>query len=150
MPLLNSSLQTLKRNWFLYTENIMNFSVFDVSGFFLIWCYYECTRQSGGKKISTRYVNTIKTTWNRYFWFWWLRPMLSEDECFDYTSKETPVTYPVCTIRSTLVHCVVWAKSFCFQELLGMKLKKMSTQWTRLWTEDEEEIQRIKKPAKMN
>lgn len=41
-------------------------------------------------------------------------------ECFDCRSKETPKTYPVCTIRSTPsqpVHCITWAKEFLFKQL---------------------------------
>lgn len=43
-------------------------------------------------------------------------------ECYDCTPKETPKSYPVCTIRSTpsqLIHCIVWAKSYAFAELFG-------------------------------
>ena len=35
--------------------------------------------------------------------------------CYDCTAKETPKSYPVCTIRSTPsqpIHCIVWAKSY--------------------------------------
>jgi ubiquitin-like 1-activating enzyme E1 B len=35
--------------------------------------------------------------------------------CYDCTPKETPKSYPVCTIRSTPsqpIHCIVWAKSY--------------------------------------
>ncbi|KAK6202412.1 uncharacterized protein RJT21DRAFT_19484 [Scheffersomyces amazonensis] len=41
-------------------------------------------------------------------------------ECFDCQAKETPKTYPVCTIRSTPsspVHCITWAKEFLFHQL---------------------------------
>ncbi|KAI8355792.1 hypothetical protein B0O80DRAFT_385136 [Mortierella sp. GBAus27b] len=43
-------------------------------------------------------------------------------ECFDCQPKETPKTFPVCTIRSTPstpIHCIVWAKSFLFGLLFG-------------------------------
>ncbi|KAI8069578.1 hypothetical protein BC940DRAFT_236420 [Gongronella butleri] len=43
-------------------------------------------------------------------------------ECFDCQPKETPKTYPVCTIRSTPsapIHCIVWAKSYLFAQLFG-------------------------------
>lgn len=43
-------------------------------------------------------------------------------ECYECTVKETPKTYPVCTIRSTPsqpVHCVTWAKSYLFGQLFG-------------------------------
>jgi ubiquitin-like 1-activating enzyme E1 B len=48
-------------------------------------------------------------------------------ECYDCVHRETPKTFPVCTIRSTPsqpVHCIHWAKSFLF---------------TSLFSEDEEE-----------
>ncbi len=35
--------------------------------------------------------------------------------CYDCTPKETPKSFPVCTIRSTPsqpIHCIVWAKSY--------------------------------------
>lgn len=35
--------------------------------------------------------------------------------CYDCTAKETPKSFPVCTIRSTPsqpIHCIVWAKSY--------------------------------------
>lgn len=43
-------------------------------------------------------------------------------ECYDCNEKETPKTYPVCTIRSTPsqpIHCIVWAKSYLFAEIFG-------------------------------
>ncbi|KAI9803370.1 MAG: E1 ubiquitin-activating protein uba2 [Piccolia ochrophora] len=43
-------------------------------------------------------------------------------ECYDCNSKETPKTFPVCTIRSTPsqpIHCIVWAKSYLFTEIFG-------------------------------
>ncbi|CAN3374496.1 hypothetical protein DIURU_004718 [Diutina rugosa] len=43
-------------------------------------------------------------------------------ECFDCDVKETPTTYPVCTIRSTPsqpVHCITWAKEFLWPSLFG-------------------------------
>ncbi|KAI7880172.1 hypothetical protein K492DRAFT_130409 [Lichtheimia hyalospora FSU 10163] len=43
-------------------------------------------------------------------------------ECFDCQPKETPKSYPVCTIRSTPsqpIHCIVWAKSYLFNQLFG-------------------------------
>ncbi|KAI7823790.1 hypothetical protein BC939DRAFT_397013 [Gamsiella multidivaricata] len=45
-----------------------------------------------------------------------------ETECFDCQPKETPKTFPVCTIRSTpstSIHCIVWAKSYLFGLLFG-------------------------------
>lgn len=43
-------------------------------------------------------------------------------ECYDCNPKETPKTFPVCTIRSTPsqpIHCIVWAKSYLFTEIFG-------------------------------
>lgn len=43
-------------------------------------------------------------------------------ECYDCNVKETPKTFPVCTIRSTPsqpIHCIVWAKSYLFTEVYG-------------------------------
>ena len=45
-----------------------------------------------------------------------------ETECYDCNQKETPKTFPVCTIRSTpsqAIHCIVWAKSYLFAEIFG-------------------------------
>ncbi|KAF9893282.1 E1 ubiquitin-activating protein uba2 [Aspergillus nanangensis] len=45
-----------------------------------------------------------------------------ETECYDCNPKETPKSFPVCTIRSTPsqpIHCIVWAKSYLFPELFG-------------------------------
>lgn len=43
-------------------------------------------------------------------------------ECFDCDTKETPKTFPVCTIRLTPsqpVHCITWAKEFLWPLLFG-------------------------------
>lgn len=43
-------------------------------------------------------------------------------ECFHCVPKETPKTFPVCTIRSTPskpVHCITWAKDFLFSQIFG-------------------------------
>ena len=43
-------------------------------------------------------------------------------ECYDCNVKEVPKTFPVCTIRSTPsqpIHCIVWAKSYLFNEVFG-------------------------------
>ena len=44
-------------------------------------------------------------------------------ECYDCSEKQTPKSFPVCTIRSTPsqpIHCIVWAKSYLFSELFGI------------------------------
>lgn len=46
----------------------------------------------------------------------------NKTECYDCSTRETPKTFPVCTIRSTPsqpVHCIHWAKSFLFQQLFS-------------------------------
>ncbi|KAG5953335.1 hypothetical protein E4U53_005981 [Claviceps sorghi] len=43
--------------------------------------------------------------------------------CYDCTPKETPKSFPVCTIRSTPsqpIHCIVWAKSYLLNEVFGV------------------------------
>ncbi|KIE02655.1 Molybdenum cofactor biosynthesis, MoeB, partial [Metarhizium majus ARSEF 297] len=43
--------------------------------------------------------------------------------CYDCTAKETPKTFPVCTIRSTPsqpIHCIVWGKSYLMNEIFGV------------------------------
>ncbi|KAG4032747.1 hypothetical protein MFRU_006g02110 [Monilinia fructicola] len=42
--------------------------------------------------------------------------------CYDCTTKETPKSFPVCTIRSTPsqpIHCIVWGKSYLLSEVFG-------------------------------
>ncbi|KAM5351852.1 hypothetical protein ACJ41O_004575 [Fusarium nematophilum] len=42
--------------------------------------------------------------------------------CYDCTPKETPKSFPVCTIRSTPsqpIHCIVWGKSYLLNEVFG-------------------------------
>ncbi|SCV06071.1 LANO_0H21462g1_1 [Lachancea nothofagi CBS 11611] len=65
-------------------------------------------------------------------------------ECFDCTTKETPKTFPVCTIRSTpsqLIHCIVWAKNFLFPQLFAPS--GSTTTEEDLGTNNAEEIKRI-------
>ncbi|RFU81322.1 ubiquitin-like 1-activating enzyme e1 b [Trichoderma arundinaceum] len=43
--------------------------------------------------------------------------------CYDCTPKETPKSFPVCTIRSTPsqpIHCIVWGKSYLLNEIFGV------------------------------
>lgn len=42
--------------------------------------------------------------------------------CYDCAPKETPKSFPVCTIRSTPsqpIHCIVWGKSYLLNEIFG-------------------------------
>lgn len=71
-------------------------------------------------------------------------------ECFDCTKKETPKTFPVCTIRSTPsqpIHCIVWAKNFLFNQLFtgSGEQNNDNDDANKEWgTTDEDEIKRIK------
>lgn len=52
--------------------------------------------------------------------------------CYDCTTKETPKSYPVCTIRSTPsqpIHCIVWGKSYLLRYITALLDKK---HWTKL------------------
>lgn len=80
----------------------------------------------------------------------YIQPVLpGETECFDCTKKETPKTFPVCTIRSTPsqpIHCIVWAKNFLFNQLFTSDQSSTTgdgegNDWG---TDDKEEIERIK------
>jgi len=49
--------------------------------------------------------------------------MQGQTECYDCNPKEIPKSFPVCTIRSTPsqpIHCIVWAKSYLFNQLFGI------------------------------
>lgn len=81
----------------------------------------------------------------------YIQPIIpKETECFDCTKKETPKTFPVCTIRSTPsqpIHCIVWAKNFLFNELFvadPTPLKDENDNVNYWGTDDKEEIDRIK------
>ncbi|PHH88898.1 hypothetical protein CDD83_6910 [Cordyceps sp. RAO-2017] len=42
--------------------------------------------------------------------------------CYDCSPKETPKSFPICTIRSTPsqpIHCIVWAKSYLLNEIFA-------------------------------
>ncbi|KEZ46093.1 hypothetical protein SAPIO_CDS0942 [Scedosporium apiospermum] len=42
--------------------------------------------------------------------------------CYDCSPKDTPKSFPVCTIRSTPsqpIHCIVWGKSYLLNEIFG-------------------------------
>jgi ubiquitin-like 1-activating enzyme E1 B len=54
--------------------------------------------------------------------------------CYDCTPKETPKSFPVCTIRSTPsqpIHCIVWGKSYLLKYEL-YKSESRST-YTDIW-----------------
>ncbi|KAI8391914.1 ThiF family [Nakaseomyces glabratus] len=81
----------------------------------------------------------------------YIQPIIpGKTECFDCTKKETPKTFPVCTIRSTPslpVHCIVWAKNFLFGQLFSSSANDIANEQMNEqdWgTDDVEEINRIK------
>lgn len=82
----------------------------------------------------------------------YIQPIIpGQTECFDCTAKETPKTFPVCTIRSTPstpVHCVVWAKNFLFSQLFSASSsasEEPDTNDSNDWgTTNQEEINLIK------
>ncbi|KAI0181640.1 hypothetical protein GGR52DRAFT_525501 [Hypoxylon sp. FL1284] len=62
--------------------------------------------------------------------------------CYDCTAKETPKTFPVCTIRSTPsqpIHCIVWGKSYLLNEIFGTSEDQASLDVT----EDQENASEI-------
>ncbi|KAJ3410004.1 E1 ubiquitin-activating protein uba2 [Chytridiales sp. JEL 0842] len=65
--------------------------------------------------------------------------------CFECEPKPTPKTFPVCTIRSTPsapIHCIVWAKSYLFNQMFG-KDDEEETQKSE--QEDAKELESLKK-----
>ncbi|SCU83893.1 LAFA_0D06546g1_1 [Lachancea sp. 'fantastica'] len=75
----------------------------------------------------------------------YIQPIIpGSTECFDCTTKETPKTFPVCTIRSTPsqpIHCIVWAKNFLFAQLFASSGSTVGD--GDLGTDNPEEIKRI-------
>lgn len=68
-------------------------------------------------------------------------------ECYECQQKETPKSYPVCTIRSTPsqpVHCIVWAKEFLFTQLFTSTTEnEIGAADLQKETDDPKEIERI-------
>ncbi|KAM0135559.1 hypothetical protein ACHAPC_004758 [Botrytis cinerea] len=65
--------------------------------------------------------------------------------CYDCTTKETPKSFPVCTIRSTPsqpIHCIVWGKSYLLSEVFGAS-EDESTEMDH--SEDSENAKEIEK-----
>ncbi|ANZ77608.1 BA75_05143T0 [Komagataella pastoris] len=68
-------------------------------------------------------------------------------ECFECTAKETPKTFPICTIRSTPskpIHCITWAKNFLFAQLFGEESEEELNP-ADLETDDAQEIEALLK-----
>ncbi|KAJ9477724.1 Ubiquitin-activating enzyme E1-like [Pseudozyma hubeiensis] len=80
-----------------------------------------------------------------------IRPGLTE--CYDCQAKETPKTFPVCTIRSTPstpIHCIVWAKSWLFTQLFGADDETEEDELDKAVAdgEDAQEIDSLRKEAR--
>ncbi|KAL9017072.1 MAG: hypothetical protein Q9185_005583 [Variospora sp. 1 TL-2023] len=73
-----------------------------------------------------------------------------KSECYDCNTKETPKSFPVCTIRSTPsqpIHCIVWAKSYLFTEIFGTSEDEMPEFDHSQDSENAAEIQNLRKEA---
>ncbi|KAL8730531.1 MAG: hypothetical protein Q9166_003982 [cf. Caloplaca sp. 2 TL-2023] len=73
-----------------------------------------------------------------------------KSECYDCSTKETPKTFPVCTIRSTPsqpIHCIVWAKSYLFTEVFGTSEDEMPEFDHSQDSENAAEIENLRKEA---
>ena len=73
-------------------------------------------------------------------------------ECYDCNVKETPKSFPVCTIRSTPsqpIHCIVWGKSYLFTEMYGTSEDEEADTFDHSEDVDNaEEIENLRKEAK--
>lgn len=70
--------------------------------------------------------------------------------CYDCHHKATPVSYPVCTIRSTpsqSIHCIVWAKSYLLPELFGQSEDAVAELDSTNDSENAAEIEKLKQEA---
>ncbi|CAG8446304.1 10195_t:CDS:10 [Gigaspora rosea] len=70
-----------------------------------------------------------------------------ETECYECQPKPTRKTYPVCTIRSTPsspIHCIVWAKSYLFNQLFGIPEEEDEELDKELNDENADEIANLK------
>ena len=73
-----------------------------------------------------------------------------KSECYDCSIKETPKSFPVCTIRSTPsqpIHCIVWAKSYLFTEVFGTSEDEVPVFDHSHDSENAAEIENLRKEA---
>ncbi|CAI7675925.1 unnamed protein product [Penicillium pancosmium] len=73
-----------------------------------------------------------------------------ETECYDCNEKATPITFPICTIRSNPtqpIHCISWAKSWLIPELFGESEEDSDVIDNTENAENADEIARLKKEA---
>ncbi|PSK59320.1 Ubiquitin-activating enzyme E1-like [Elsinoe australis] len=71
-------------------------------------------------------------------------------QCYDCTPKEAPKSFPVCTIRSTPsqpIHCIVWAKSYLFNELFGTSEEDAPDVDHTEHADNQKEIENLKQEA---
>ncbi|KAL8688351.1 MAG: hypothetical protein Q9218_005719 [Villophora microphyllina] len=73
-----------------------------------------------------------------------------KSECYDCSTKATPKSFPVCTIRSTPsqpIHCIVWAKSYLFTEIFGTSEDEVPEFDHSQDSENAAEIENLRKEA---
>lgn len=134
-----------------YQDNIM-----DTTQFPLKWFdQFDIIFNGLDNLAARRYVNKVAQFLSRPLlesgtsgFDGYIQPIIpGETECFDCTKKETPKTFPVCTIRSTPsqpIHCIVWAKNFLFSQLFNEDTSAADEPSTEWGTENKEEIDRIR------
>ncbi|PHH76288.1 hypothetical protein CDD80_1669 [Ophiocordyceps camponoti-rufipedis] len=69
--------------------------------------------------------------------------------CYDCSPKETPKSFPVCTIRSTPsqpIHCIVWGKSYLLNEMFGASEDASAFDHSTT-VENAQEIEELKREA---
>ncbi|CAG8980361.1 hypothetical protein HYALB_00013686 [Hymenoscyphus albidus] len=70
--------------------------------------------------------------------------------CYDCTAKETPKSFPVCTIRSTPsqpIHCIVWGKSYLLTEIFGASEEELAQIDNSEDSENAKEIEKLRQEA---
>lgn len=138
-----------------YTANIMDSNIFPLHWFE----QFDIIFNALDNLAARRYVNKISQFLKLPLlesgtagFDGYIQPIIpGKTECFDCTKKETPKTFPVCTIRSTPsqpIHCIVWAKNFLFNQLFAFDDSTDDDENNKDWgTTDEEEIKRIKQES---
>jgi ubiquitin-like 1-activating enzyme E1 B len=71
-------------------------------------------------------------------------------ECYDCNPKETPKSFPICTIRSNPsqpIHCIVWAKNYLIPELFGQSEDSPEELDTTEDADNAKEIEELRREA---
>ncbi|EJS42199.1 uba2p [Saccharomyces arboricola H-6] len=134
-----------------YQENVMDTSTFPLHWFE----QFDIIFNALDNLAARRYVNKISQFLSLPLlesgtagFDGYMQPIIpGKTECFECTKKETPKTFPVCTIRSTPsqpIHCIVWAKNFLFNQLFASDASTGEDNNNDWGTDDAEEIKRIK------